>query len=30
MISFIIGLTIGIFFGISLTCCVVVGNKGDK
>ena len=29
MIAFIIGLTIGIFFGIALTCCVVVGGKHE-
>lgn len=30
MIPFIIGLIIGIFFGVALTCCMVAGGKGDK
>lgn len=30
MIPFIIGLTIGIFFGIAITCCFVAGKGGDS
>lgn len=30
MTAFIIGLAIGFLFGVALTCCVVVGNKGEK
>lgn len=30
MIAFFIGLTTGLFFGIALTCCVVIGDKGEK
>ena len=29
MIPFIIGLTIGITFGIAVTCCFVVGGKNE-
>lgn len=30
MITFIIGLIIGLLFGTALTCCVIAGKKGEQ